>query len=183
MFEASLDPAQHHEDLTIFPILAEEGRELPYSLMAEALSMGILTTREKGGGEVPPLIATNTGVRPILILDGEQLIGAKQNRMTNRPIILPPNSITDIPVSFMQQGRWHFMGEHFHAAPHHAQSKVRKKTRETEARASYAAEAKGPEVRSSYRDLANAQGEVWGEIRKYGDTQRKCMRPLGLQNM
>jgi len=50
MFEASLGPAQHHENLTIFPILAEKGRELPYVLMADALATGVLTIGEKDGG-------------------------------------------------------------------------------------------------------------------------------------
>jgi hypothetical protein len=169
MFEASLGTPQHHENLTIFPVLVEAERDLPYGLMAEALAMGILTIREKDGGEFPTLIATNTGIQGILILDGEQLIGAKQNRMTNRSIILPPNSITEIPVSCMEQGRWHFVGHEFDPAPQHAPSKVRRKARETEARASYAAEARGPGARFSYRDLAQAQGEVWDEIRNFED--------------
>ena len=82
MLEATLGQAQHHEDLTIFPILADKERELPYGLLVEALSVGILSIREKDGGTVPTLIAINNGIQPILILDGEQLIGAKQNRMT-----------------------------------------------------------------------------------------------------
>jgi hypothetical protein len=169
MFEASLGPAQHQENLTIFPVLADKDRELPYGLMAGALSMGILTIREKDGGQVPLLLATNTGIHPILILDGEQLIGAKQNRMTNRSIILAPNSITEIPVSCMEQGRWHFEGDHFAPAPQHAPTKVRRKARETEAKASYAAEARAPGARSSHHDLSSAQGEVWDEIRTFGN--------------
>ena len=168
MLDASLGPAQHHENLTIFPVLAGKDRELPYGLMADALSMGILTIGEKNGGEVPLLLATNTGIHPILILDGEQLIGAKQNRMTNRSIILAPNSITEIPVACMEQGRWHHEGDKFAPAQQHAPTKVRRKARETEARASYAAEAQGPGVRSSYRDLSSAQSAVWDEIRTLG---------------
>jgi hypothetical protein len=167
MLEASLGTAQHHENLTLFPILAEKPREVAYGLMAEALALGILTIREKNGGEVPLLLATNAGPHPILILDGEQLIGAKQNRMTNRTILLAPNSMTEIPVSCMEQGRWHHQTDHFSPAPQHAPSKVRRKARETENRASYMAEARGPEARSSHRDLAQAQGEVWEEIRGF----------------
>jgi len=169
MFEASLGQPQHHENLTIFPVLAEKERELPYLVMADALNHGILTIGEKNGGEVPILLATNAGIVPILILDGEQLIGAKQNRMTNRSILLPPHSITEIPVSCMEQGRWRHQSDHFSPAPQHAPSKVRRKARETEANASYMAEARGPGERSSYRDLAQAQGEVWDEIREFGD--------------
>ena len=169
MFEASLGQPQHHENLTIFPILAGKNRDLPYLLMAEALAVGVLTIGEKNGGQVPVLLATNAGKQAILVLDGEQLIGAKQNRMTNRSILLPPKSITEIPVSCMEQGRWHFETDHFAPAPQHAPSKVRRRARETEAEASYMAELRGPGARSSHRDLAAAQGEVWNEIRAFGE--------------
>ena len=99
MLEASLGEPQHHESLTVFPILAEVSRELPYILLADALSSGVLTIGEKNGGQVPFLLARNTGPDPVLILDGEQLIGARQNRMTNRSILLAPKSTTEIPVS------------------------------------------------------------------------------------
>ena len=169
MLEALLGEAQRHENLTIFPVLAEEERTLPYLLLADALASGVLTIGEKNGGQVPLLLARNDGAEAILVLDGEQLVGARQNRMTNRSILLPPGAVTEIPVSCMEQGRWHFVGEHFAAAPQHAPSKVRRRTRETEAEASYAAESRGPGARSSHRDLASAQGRVWEEIRDLGD--------------
>lgn len=168
MLEASLGLAQNHHHLTVFPILAEEGGAFPYLLMADALATGVLTIQEVGDGQVPLLQARNRALDPILILDGEQLVGARQNRMTNRTIILPPESVTRIPVSCMEQGRWHFVGDHFAAAPQHAPSKVRRKARETEARSaqrSRAAEARGHRVTPSYTELAGAQGDVWSEIR------------------
>lgn len=174
MYETSLGPAQHHENLTIFPVLAEKDRELSCLLMAEALALGILTISEKNGGEVPLLLATNAGREEVLILDGEQLIGAKQNRMTNRSILLPPETITEIPVSCMEQGRWDSVGYDFSPAPHHAPSKVRRKTREAERQASYRAEHRGPGARSSYRDLASAQGTVWEEIRQFEEKLGKA---------
>ena len=169
MLEAFLGEPQHRENLTIFPILAEEDRTLPYVLMADALATGFLTIGEKDGGQVPILLAENQGGDPILIVDGEQLIGARQNRMTNRSILLAPKTTTEISVSCMEQGRWHFVGDQFSAAPQHAPSKVRRKARETEEAASRAADARGPGVRASYRDLAAAQGEVWDEIQDLGD--------------
>ncbi|MCJ7630543.1 MAG: hypothetical protein MUO50_19385, partial [Longimicrobiales bacterium] len=71
-------------------------------------------------------------------------------------------------MSCMEQGRWHFVGDHFAAAPQHAPSKVRRKARETEARSAQrarAAEASGHRVTPSYTELAGAQGDVWSEIR------------------
>jgi hypothetical protein len=168
MFEATLGSAQHHSNLTIFPILAEADRDLPYLLMADALATGVLTIKEVGHGQVPLLEAHNKALEPVLILDGEQLIGAMQNRMTNRSILLPPESVTRIPVSCMEQGRWHQGSDTFHAAPQHAPSKVRRKARETEARSAVLARmaiAEGRETSASIHDLPEAQGEVWSEVR------------------
>ncbi len=173
MLEASLGPAQKHHHLTVFPILAEENGELPYLLMAHAMATGVLTIQEVGDGQVPLLEAQNRALDPILILDGEQLVGAKQNRMTNRSIILPPESVTKIPVSCMEHGRWHFEGDEFATAPQHAPSMVRRKVRETEARSAMRArdaEAHGRRAPSSYTDLASAQGEVWSEIREVSES-------------
>jgi hypothetical protein len=158
MLEAHLGPAQHHEHLTIFPILVEEDRSLPHVLLQDALNSGDLSIKEKGSGTVPLLKAKNKSPHPILILDGEQLIGAKQNRITSRSIVLPPMSTTEIPVSCMEQGRWNFNSREFSPASHHAPSKVRRHARRVEASAPQA----------SYQDLASAQGAVWDEIRSFG---------------
>jgi hypothetical protein len=169
MFEASVGRPQHHENLTLFPILAETDRELPYLLMADALASGTLAISEKGEGVVPLLVARNTAPNPILVLDGEQLVGARQNRMTNRSILLPAMSTLEIPVSCMEHGRWHFVSDEFAPAPQYAPSKIRRKARETEVRAMHEAAARGFGERSSHRDLQMAQGEIWGEIREMGD--------------
>jgi hypothetical protein len=158
MLEAYLGTAQHHEHLTIFPILVEEDRSLPHVLLQEALKAGDLSIKEKGSGTVPLLKAKNKSPHPILILDGEQLIGAKQNRITSRSIVLPSKSTTEIPVSCMEQGRWKFNSRDFSPAAHHAPSKVRRHARHVE--------ASSPQA--SYRDLASAQGAVWEEIRSFG---------------
>jgi len=77
-----------HENLTIFPLLAKRQPDLPYLLLGDALDLGVLSIGELGSGSVPSLVATNKGDLDVLLLDGEQLIGAKQNRITNRTIIL-----------------------------------------------------------------------------------------------
>ncbi len=151
---------QRHAPLTIFPLVTPQSWVLEYLLLADALSRGILEITEKDGGMVPTLVARNRGEQDVLILDGEQLIGAKQNRMTNRSIILPARSETEIPVSCMEQGRWHFESREFRGSGQHSPSNVRRKARKVEAR-------RAPERPPTTSDLAEAQMEVWSEIAAY----------------
>ncbi|MFQ5680226.1 MAG: ARPP-1 family domain-containing protein [Gemmatimonadota bacterium] len=150
--------SQRHENLTVFPLTTPRAAELPYRLLADAVADGTLTIAEVGGGSVPELLAVNDGEEAVLVLDGEQLIGAKQNRTPNRTVLLPPRSRTKISVSCMEQGRWRFESRFFRAAPQHSPSKVRRKTRELEAERVRAGEAARPE------SLFEAQMEVWAEI-------------------
>ena len=52
----------------------------------------VLVEEVSEGGSVPDLLVDNKGAARVLFLEGEELIGAKQNRMTNRSILLAPSS-------------------------------------------------------------------------------------------
>ena len=53
-------------------------------------------------GSVPELLATNTGDEMVLLLDGEELVGAKQNRILNITLLAPAMQDTVIPVSCVE---------------------------------------------------------------------------------
>ncbi len=162
----ALEPCEplRRENLTIFPLIAEPQPELPYLLLGDAIDLGFVSIGEVGSGSVPSLLASNQGEIDVLILDGEQLIGAKQNRITNRTIILAAKSETVIPVSCMEQGRWHDVSNEFRERPkpRHAPPRVRRKAREVEA--AYAASPS----RASASVLHQAQSGVWREIAEVG---------------
>ena len=57
---------------------------------------------------------TNKGEIPILILAGEELVGAKQNRLGKRDLFLVAGlSTLTVPVSCVEQGRWGYRGKEF----------------------------------------------------------------------
>ena len=150
--------------MTVFPLVSLEPVELPYVLPEEAIAAGALNIAEVSDqGSVPTLVAANTGSVDILVLDGAQLIGAKQNRMASRSFILPAKSKTDIPVSCIEQGRWHFDRRTFLGAPQHSPSKTRKSVRDLEVRLSEGGQA------FNASNLGAAQGAVWASVDQYSE--------------
>jgi hypothetical protein len=47
-----------------------------------------------------------------LLLDGEQLVGAKQNRIPNMIVLVAAQTEVTIPVSCVEQGRWGYQARH-----------------------------------------------------------------------
>jgi hypothetical protein len=161
MLDITVAEPQTHETLTIYPLVDSEPRHLPFRLLKDALEDGTLIVSELGDGSVPELQVENRGDSAVLILDGEQLIGAKQNRMTSRTILLGANSTTTIPVTCMEQGRWSPRGPRFRHGEHFSPAKLRRVARRTEG--AYAAVC----MEASPEALAEGQGQVWEEISDY----------------
>ena len=105
---------QSHRNLAAFPILSGYPTALDYITLDEALAGGFIEVTEVSqGGAVPELKVVNKSPRMVLILDGEELVGAKQNRIVNTTILIQANSTTMIPVSCVEQGRWYYRSPSF----------------------------------------------------------------------
>ena len=59
-------------------------------------------------GEVANLSVSNRATRPILIPEGEILVGAKQNRVVNVSVLVASGSTFTLPDSCVEQGRWEY---------------------------------------------------------------------------
>lgn len=118
--------AVEFETLTVVPVMGStELAEPEYLLLQEAMEAKLAKVTEVGGGVVPELLFENLADRPVLILEGEELVGAKQNRMVNLTILAAPQSKMVIPVSCVEAGRWHMITKEFSPPAHIALSKVR----------------------------------------------------------
>ena len=118
----------HFGGLTIFPLF--RGGSVPpepgYIPLEEAVAHGFARVTEVGGGgAVPELQFENLGDKPVLLLDGEELIGAKQNRVVNLTILAPAKQVIVIPVSCVEAGRWQARTEDFRPAEHIMYSRAR----------------------------------------------------------
>lgn len=102
------------EQLSITPLVAREENDLPFLEIEEALREGLVEITEvSNAGSVTNLQVTNKSLSDILILDGEELIGAKQNRVVNTTIVVPAESSVTTPVSCVEQGRWGYNSKSF----------------------------------------------------------------------
>jgi hypothetical protein len=105
------DPLAHGA-LTVVPLLCPGAADPGWSTLAEAgAAVTIAEVDERGS--VPTLQVTNRGDRPVLLLDGEELVGAKQNRVLNTSVLVAARSTLTIPVSCVEQGRWGYRARHF----------------------------------------------------------------------
>ena len=100
---------QSHKNLALYPLLSTYSLDLEYLMLDEALSENLIEIVEKDSdGSVPELKVMNKSPKMILILDGEELVGAKQNRIVNTTILVQGNATIVIPVSCVEHGRWSY---------------------------------------------------------------------------
>ena len=112
--EAKIGRKQSYNNLAVFPLLSGYAAGLEYLTLDEALAEDLIEVMEKDeAGSVPELKVENRSPKMILILDGEELVGAKQNRIVNTTILIKGKSTTVIPVSCVEQGRWSYEGPRF----------------------------------------------------------------------
>jgi hypothetical protein len=93
--------------LALYPLFSPSPSAPPYLTGPEAERMGVLRVAEQpGGATVPQLAIHNTGALPLLLLEGETLVGAKQNRTLDFSILIAPGATVAAPVSCVEAGRW-----------------------------------------------------------------------------
>lgn len=140
--------------LTVFGLKAVKPSSLDYATLDEALAEKSLTISELSeGGSVPTLKLVNNSKRRVFLLAGEQLIGAKQNRILNTSILVEAGAELPIPVSCVEQGRWSYKSKSFNSAGTAAHGKLRSKL--------------SRQVSASYLSCSapvSDQGEVWSEV-------------------
>jgi hypothetical protein len=106
--------------LSVVPLIAGVPPKVPsYVTLDEALTGGNFEVTEiSDAGRVPELHVLNSGNQPVLLLDGEELIGAKQNRIINLTILVPAKTNLPIPVTCVEAGRWGHRSRNFSSSGH-----------------------------------------------------------------
>ncbi len=147
------DPLRH-EALSVFPLFSEANGGVDYRLSDAALADESLLVEEVSeGGSVPDLLVENKGDLRVLFLEGEELVGAKQNRILNTSVLVAAHTKIKIPVSCVEQGRWVYKSRYFGSSGSHSPSKLRRALKASVSRS----------VKEK-RGHTSDQGEVWKEV-------------------
>lgn len=95
--QVELEALQTFRNMAVLPLLSSTNDSPEYLTLKEALDAELITITEvDASGSVPELIAINPSEHYVLLLDGEELMGAKQNRVLNTSILLRRRSETII---------------------------------------------------------------------------------------
>lgn len=148
-------PMEQFERMAVVPLSNNPGGSA-YLTLSEAQNSQLITVSEVSeGGSVPELRVENRAKMPVLLLDGEELAGARQNRVLNTSILLKKQSTTIVPVSCTEQGRWSYTSPVFAESGHVMSPHIRS--------------AKARSVSASLacdQQFKSDQGRVWNEIEK-----------------
>ncbi len=150
----TLGEARRFENLHIVPLLAPAASAADYLTLGEAQQQGLAVVTEiSDSGSVPTLLLKNDAEQAVFLLDGEELVGAKQNRILNLSLLVPAKTTLEIPVSCVEQGRWSHRTAAFESSGRTFFSKGRAR--------------KAERVSESLRDWGDRnadQMEVWDDI-------------------
>lgn len=149
-----LGEIQVFHNLAIFPIFIDGITGPNYITLKTALQKGVLKVQEiSEHGSVPEVNVINSGEAAVLLLDGEELAGAKQNRVLNTTILLKAMSKTIVNVSCTERGRWAYATRDFQDSDAVMACNIRaKKSRSVS------------ESLKEARGFRSDQVEIWGEI-------------------
>lgn len=114
-------------NLVIFPVVYKDRPPAgDWLTMQEALKSGALVIKEAGEGNVPTLTAIVKTDRPLFLMAGEVIVGAKQDRVLAHDIIIEPGSRElALPVYCVEPGRWTAVSNSFSDAGFAANQSVR----------------------------------------------------------
>jgi hypothetical protein len=108
--DIELSKPQVHESLAIIPLKTEKSY-IDILTLKKGLELELVEVKECETSEVNTLIVKNNAVTPLILIDGEEVVGGDQNRIVNSTVLVDAKSEMKIPVSCTEKGRWAYKSE------------------------------------------------------------------------
>ena len=139
-YQLQLGPPRSFRGLALVPLFNMSEPVLDYFGLDEAVARGLTITEVDHGGSVNTLLVANPTGTNALLFEGEELVGAKQNRVLDRTFLVMAGGKTPVRVNCVEHGRWSYRSNRFAPAPRAAHPTGR------------------------YSARIGGQGAVWSEI-------------------
>lgn len=141
--------------LAVFPLIGTQRPALRYLAFAQAVARGVSVRELPEDASVNALLVANPLEQPVLLYEGEEVLGAQQNRTIDDSGLVPPGMELQVPVHCVEAHRWDASrsGEAFAPAPQVAYPDFRRAKSELKRQRQHAA------VRASAE-----QGAVWSMV-------------------
>jgi len=150
---ANIGVLNHREaaNLRIYP-LSYSGTSRTFTTLKKALDREDVVVKEKNEGEVNTVLVKNKGNSTVFAMAGEVIKGAKQDRMIENDLLIPPNSgWIEVAVYCTEHGRWQGSSKEFASADLNVSPSVRAKARKDKSQSLV------------WDEVAKAQEDVMGE--------------------
>lgn len=92
--------------LAVFPLITDASARNEYVALADAHARGFTVTELEAGASVGDLLVMNPLDVAVLLYEGEEVLGAQQNRTFDRSVLVPAQTKLRVPVSCVEAGRW-----------------------------------------------------------------------------
>ena len=101
---------QVYENITVFPLKSDRSY-IDIISLKKGLELGLVKVKECEQSQVNTLIVENNAVTPLILIDGEEVVGGDQNRIVNSTILIDANSKMKVSVSCSEKNRWAYKSE------------------------------------------------------------------------
>jgi hypothetical protein len=101
------------QSLRVVPILGASSDQPAYEMLRPETVEFVKVTEVSSAGTVPVLLVDNSLDVSVYLMDGQELLGAKQNRILNTDVLVPAKQKLPIPVSCVERGRWRSVSHFF----------------------------------------------------------------------
>ncbi|AFH49312.1 Hypothetical protein IALB_1604 [Ignavibacterium album JCM 16511] len=146
-----------HKRLSIVQFTGFEQNTFQYISGPAAIAKEFIEVREVSiTGSVNNLELVNLSDKYVFFMDGDILVGAKQNRVLNTSVFVAPNSKINLPVSCVEQGRWRSISDKFRSSDYISPDTIRAKK----------LKAVTNNLKKGRGHFAD-QGEVWDTVNEF----------------
>ena len=102
---------QVHKNVAVIPIKTPVTHKIDLLTLKKGFQLGLVNVKECEQPTVNTIIVENKSVVPLLLVDGEEIVGGDQNRIMDATILIEPQSEMKIPVNCTEHGRWGYVSD------------------------------------------------------------------------